>query len=333
MKLIRHKAFARAGLVGNPSDGFGGKTISISIRNFHAEATLYPWEDLELLLSQDDKSRFGSIAELVRDVEQHGYYGGIRLVKATVKKFHDYCRCKGHPLHDRNFSVRYRSTIPRQVGLAGSSAIVVAVLRCLKEFYQVEIPMHLEPSLVLAVETEELNLPAGLQDRVREGMVGMDFTRLQTDQATGLRFGEYQRIDPSWEIPLYLAYRPDAGKPLQHDLKQRFDRGDPQVLAAIDKFRQLTDRARLAIEQRNLAELARCMNENFDTRASIVPIRDDHRMLVEAARNVGASAKFAGSGGAIIGTIDDETMYRRLEETMQGQRCVVFRPVIFPPGC
>ena len=32
MLLIRKRAYARAGLIGNPSDGYNGKTISIIIR-------------------------------------------------------------------------------------------------------------------------------------------------------------------------------------------------------------------------------------------------------------------------------------------------------------
>ena len=177
MDIIRHRGYARAGLVGNPSDGYHGKTISISVRNFWAEAILYEWEDLELILSQEDRSRFGSVHELARDVNIHGYYGGIRLVKATIKKFVDYCRGR-HSLHGRNFSIRYESNIPRQVGLAGSSAIIVATLRALMEFYDVDIPLHVQPSLALSVEKNELGIVAGLQDRViqvYEGLVYMDF--------------------------------------------------------------------------------------------------------------------------------------------------------------
>src|SRR5216684_1200151 len=163
MLLIRRRAYARAGLFGNPSDGYHGKTISLIVRNMHAEVVLYEWEDVELVSSEEDQSRFRSIAELAHDVKLHGYYGGIRLVKATIKKFFEYCQTQKCALHNRNFSVRYQSTIPRQLGLAGSSAIIVATLRCLMEFYDVQVPLELQPSLALAVETEELGIAAGLQ--------------------------------------------------------------------------------------------------------------------------------------------------------------------------
>ena len=41
MQLLRRRAYARAGLVGNPSDGYNGKTISISVRNYWADVVLY----------------------------------------------------------------------------------------------------------------------------------------------------------------------------------------------------------------------------------------------------------------------------------------------------
>src|SRR5215471_13848139 len=155
MLILRRQAHARAELVGNPSDGYHGKTLSLVVRNFRAEVVLYEWEDVELVWTEQDNSRFRSVQDLVRDVKLHGYYGGLRLVKATIKKFVEYCQRQGHKLHDRNFTVRYQSGIPRQVGLAGSSAIIVATLRCLCDFYGVAIPQEVQPSLALSVETEE----------------------------------------------------------------------------------------------------------------------------------------------------------------------------------
>src|SRR5436190_14478566 len=100
MDIIRRRAYARAGLVGNPSDGYNGKTISIIVRNYFAEVTLYEWDEVEVLWSSEDRSRFRSVQELARDVKLHGYYGGVRLVKATIKTFVDFCRAEGLSLHD-----------------------------------------------------------------------------------------------------------------------------------------------------------------------------------------------------------------------------------------
>jgi len=100
MFLTRKRAFARAGLLGNPSDGYHGKTISVSVRNYWAEGVLYEWDTVEIVLADDDRAKFDSVYELARDVRLHGYYGGIRLIKATIKRFVDHCLERGLPLHD-----------------------------------------------------------------------------------------------------------------------------------------------------------------------------------------------------------------------------------------
>jgi glucuronokinase len=334
MHIVRHRGYARAGLIGNPSDGYHGKTISVLLRNHYAEVILYEWEDLELILSQEDRSRFGSIYELQRDVTLHGYYGGVRLVKATIKTFVEYCQRAGVKLHDRNFSVRYETNIPRQVGMAGSSAIIVATLRTLMEFYEVQIPLHIQPSLVLSVEMGELGITAGLQDRVIQiygGMVYMDFCLATMQSEAGYVYGLYESLDPSLLPPLYVAYSDEQGEPTEathRPLRLRYEQGDRDVLAAMDKFARLAEDAKTALLARDPDQLSFLMDENFDTRLSICAVQPAHRRMVETARSVGASGKFAGSGGAIIGVYQDEAMYAELKRALEGIGCVVFKPKI-----
>jgi len=334
MQLLRTRAFARAGLVGNPSDGYQGKTLSIIVRNFSAEVVLYEWEDVEVIPSQEDHSRFRSVRELHRDVKLHGYYGGIRLVKATIKRFVDYCDAQGHQLHDRNFSIRYSSNIPRQVGLAGSSAIIVATLRALMDFYDISIPRDVQPSLVLSVETGELGIAAGLQDRVIQvygGLVYMDFARDKAVQRHGYQCGLYEPLEAVTLPPLYIAYSADVGEPTEafhNNLRARFDQGEPQVIAAMKKFADLAADARDAIQRGQSERLAAIIDENFDTRQSICRLPPEQVEMVEAARRAGASAKFSGSGGAIIGTYHDDAMFQQLQNELEPLGCRLFRPIL-----
>jgi glucuronokinase len=334
MLIIRKTAYARAGLIGNPSDGYHGKTLSITVRDFCARVTLYEWEQLELVLSQEDKSRFRSVNELADDVALHGYYGGIRLVKATIKKFVEYCRGQELALHDRTFSVRYESDIPRQVGLAGSSAIIVATLRCLMEFYAIEIPLRVQPSLVLAVETEELGIAAGLQDRViqvYEGVVFMDFSRDGMQSIGGYPCGRYERVEPEQLPPLYVAFATEVGSPtetIHNNLRARYDAGEPAVVEAMVRFAELAAQAREAITMADASRLGRLIDANFDLRQSICRLPEGQVRMVETARGCGASAKFAGSGGAIIGTYPDEAVYQRLCRELGTIGCCVFKPRI-----
>ena len=331
MELLRKRAYARAGLIGNPSDGYHGKTISVIVRNYYAEVVLYPWEDMELIPSQEDKSRFGSVHELVQDVELHGYYGGLRLVKATIKKFVEFCRDR-FPLHDRNFSVRYESNIPRQVGMAGSSAIIVATLRALMEFYEVQIPLHVQPSLVLSVEREELGISAGLQDRVIqifEGLVYMDFSEGVMQAEMGLSYGAYETLDTSLLDQIYIAYSTDVGEPtevLHNNLRLRYDRQEPDVVEAMTQFADLASAGREALGKGDLPELGRLMDQNFDLRQKICALPAKQFEMVERARESGASAKFAGSGGAIVGVYQGQAMLEQLKISLGEVGCKVILP-------
>ena len=336
MEIIRKKAFARAGLVGNPSDGYFGKTISAIVRNFYASVTLYEWDQLELVFSQEDRSRFRSLDELIQDVQQHGYYGGIRLVKATVKKFAEFCRAAQIKLDRRNFSIRYDSNIPRQVGLAGSSAIIVATLRCLMEFYRVDIPRELQPSLALAVETDELGLAAGLQDRVvqvYEGLVYMDFARERMQSALGLEHGVYEPLDPARLPPLYLAYHNAAGKPIQrvhNDLRLRFARNEPDVVDAMRRFAGLTDQAHAALDANDADRFTQLIDANFDLRQAICEIAPLHGEMIRRARAAGATAGFPGSGGAIVGGYRDEATFQRLRTELTAVGAEVVKMQVLP---
>lgn len=324
-------AYARAGLVGNPSDGYFGKTISFIVRDFCAKVSMYEADQIEILPSIRDRSTYDSIRDLVNDVKAYGYYGGIRLMKAAVRRFVDYCDVQGIRLPDRNFSIRYRSTIPRHVGLAGSSALVTAAIRCLMEFYEIEIPKPLLPNLILSVEAQELGIAAGLQDRViqvYEGCVYMDFDR-ELLESRG--YGYYEPLDPGLLPNLYIAYRTDfsEGSEVFHNrIRERWLNNDPQVINAMREFAEYAEQVRSLLLAGKGAEIGVWLNKNFDLRRSLYNLNPADMDMVETARSVGASAKFAGSGGAIVGTYEDEEMYHRLQEVFAGKPVVVLKPTI-----
>jgi glucuronokinase len=57
-------------------------------------------------------------------------------------------------------------------------------------------------------------------------------------------------------------------------------------------------------------------------------ISDENLEMIERARACGASAKLTGSGGAVVGTYEDEAMFARLERELTALGCRVFRPTM-----
>ncbi|XP_037072408.1 glucuronokinase 1-like [Pollicipes pollicipes] len=325
-KPIRHRVHARVGLMGNPSDGFYGKTISLSIQNFWAEVTIAESHRLRLLPHPlYDPTEFGSLHDLHGTSTKEGYLGGLRLLQATCKRFYQFASENGTALGRRNFSLRYDTNIPRQVGLAGSSAIVTAALRCLMDFYGVterEVPRHQLPQLVLDVERSELGIQAGLQDRVVQvygGLVYMDFGR---ELMEGRGYGDYRWLRPRCLPPLFLAYLADpsdSGK-IHSDVSLRWKRGDEDAVSAMAKFAELTDAARDAISGEDWEALAKLMNDNFELRKQLYgpeSLGEQNLRMVELGRQHGAAVKFPGSGGAVVGLCRSDEHLAALREAYQ----------------
>jgi glucuronokinase len=328
-------AHARAGLVGNPSDGYFGKTISFIIRNFTAKVTIEESSHFEIVPTAGDFARHPSVDAFLRDQKLYGYYGGMRLMKAAVKVFCGYFHQSGTPLRQDNFIARFESDIPRLVGLSGSSGIVVATFRALMSFYGVEIPRHLMPALVLSAERDELGITAGLQDRViqtYEGLVYMDFDRALLESRG---YGTYEVLQPAKMPPLYVAYdaaRAEISDVTHRNLKALWEKGDPAVVGAMEKLRALVDRGRVAIESADWDTLHAITDENYEIRRSIMPIAPENQRMIDVARSAGASAKFAGSGGAICGIYHGEDQFQQLTRALEQINCVVLKPIVNKPA-
>lgn len=329
--LIKTQSFARAGFLGNPSDGYFGKTLSFAFQNFSAEIVMYETPELGFVPGDVDDASFASPDELLRDIQLFGYYGGIRLMKAVAKLFFLWCRERGVALPARNFTVRYTSNIPRLVGLSGSSAICTAMLKALQQFYGVQIPLEDAPTICLEAERDELGIQCGLQDRVIQmygGCVFMDFDKALVE-STG--HGRYERLDPALLPRLYVAYDPrraEVSGAYHKKLRVLFEEKKPDIVAAMGEFADIAQQGRDALLAGRPDLLPALVNANFDLRDRIFNVAPANRNMVLAARAAGASAKFAGSGGAIVGIYEDDAQYERLVQALGAIGCQTIRPTV-----
>jgi glucuronokinase len=290
-------AFARAALAGNPSDGYGGATLAVEIRDFRAEVEVEAATAARASVSPDSE-----------------------LVGATVRRF-----AREHAPAATGTRVRWRTTIPRAVGLGGSSAIVVATVRALAELYGVHLEDTALAELALAVEVEELGITAGLQDRVAQAYGGLTFMDFST--------GEYQRLDPRMLPPLFLAWREEAGGhsgEVHEALRARYARGEPAVGAAMAALAGLARAARDALLAGAGDAFAVCVDASFDVRAALMPIEPLHAEMIDRARSLGARANNAGSGGAIVGVCEDDEHRATVLDALAELGCGVIVPGVLP---
>ncbi len=283
----RGEARARAALLGNPSDGFGGKTIGFAIAGMSATVTI-----------GDDEPETGA--------DDAG-----ALIEAAVARFN---RVAGESVRPR---ASLRTEIPREVGLGGSSAIVIATLRALCKRCGVRLEPAALAGLALAIETEDLGIAAGPQDRLIQAHGALLFM----DFSAGERC---EPLDPALLPPLFVAYDRDASAPssgVHGDLRARYEAGDPATRATLSRIAELAGRGRDALLAGRVAELGELMAANFELRAELIELEPRHVRMIELARELGAPANYAGSGGAIVGIVPPGRRLARLRDAFAAAGC------------
>ena len=267
----RGAALARAALAGNPSDGYGGAVLAVTLPTWSARAEASPAGALEIEPANP-------------------------LVEATVRRFARELSPAG-----LGTAVRWSTSIPQQVGLGSSSALVIAVTRALSELHRVELEPDRLAAFALRVETEDMGIVAGLQDRVAQAYEGLTF----------MDFGDvprYESLDPALLPPLVIAWRADAAGhsgDVHSDLRERHELGDPRVRAAMEALGAAAHRARRALLDGDPEAFSASVDRTFDLRRELVALDPVCVEMVELARSHGASVNYTGSGGAIVAACRD----------------------------
>jgi glucuronokinase len=260
---------ARAALAGNPSDGYGGAVVAV------------PVSDLNAMASATEAERF-TIRTGDPDLE--------RLLRASADGYLD-ARGELPPVR-----LSASTSIPRSVGLAGSSALVIATLRSLAAWTSHRWdPIELA-DLALTIERDRLGIPAGLQDRLVQA-IGKPV--VMTFDPVGFR-----ELSIPETMTLFIAWNPDGSEPsdtVHRSLRRRFDGGDARVQLAMRDLAVQAERAGRAIEAGDRLLLGDAMDRTFDLRASIIEIDPRQQLLIDLGRAQRAAVNSPGSGGSVIG--------------------------------
>jgi glucuronokinase len=269
VRRLAGSAPARAALAGNPSDGYGGAVLAVTIDALQAHVELGDGEP-----STDD------------------------LTATTRWRFEREFGLR----HRGEFQIAMETSIPRSVGLGGSSAIVVATLRALSALHHVRLDPGAMAQLALSIEVDDLGITAGLQDRLVQthgGLVFMDFAG-QTARA--------ERLEQSRLPPLVVAWHDDhaeASGIVHSDLRQRWTGGDTRVRDAMSQLGGLARRARAALLGGAIEGLRAAVDATFDIRSELMELAPAHVAMVQAGRSAGAAVNYTGSGGAVVCVCND----------------------------
>lgn len=186
----------------------------------------------------------------------------------------------------------WHSDIPRSVGLAGSSALVIAALRASGR--PPRDPLELA-RLALSIERDDLGIAGGLQDRA-----------VQSFDRPILLDGDAVRVlTPGAAFTFVVAWSADAAA----------DSGDYHRARRTTDLAALADVARVAadaFEAGDAVALEAAMGESARLRDELAPLPPAHNALADELRHAGFTPNSTGSGGAVVALVRDASKLRAL---------------------
>jgi mevalonate kinase len=198
--------------------------------------------------------------------------------------------------------MQLRSTIPISAGLGSGAAVSVAITRALSE--HLGRPLTLERQSALAFEVEKIHhgTPSGIDntvvtfDRPVYFILGQGPETFHISGPMSFIIGDTGQASPTAM----------AVGSVRRDWQKR----RAYFEAKFDAIGHITDRARAAIEKKQLHELGHLMDQNQVLLEEIGVSSSELHHLIQAARTAGAlGAKLsgAGMGGNMIALVEPDT--------------------------
>ena len=293
MNTIQTSAPGRCGIIGNPTDMYGGSVISCSIE-YRATVTIEPCDQLTVETA-GQRTVLGGGGDLVLNGD---YFDIARAVLDYLRDDSVCCR------------ISYSSEIPVQAGVAGSTALTVALLYALLKFKGLDYSLYRVAELARYIELNHLRVVCGYQDAYMctfGGLNYMDFRGKQFYREAAEEL--YATIEPLDryvpELPFVLAHTGvvHSSNAVHKPLRERWIEGDREVRQGYEDIQRIAREGKKALLLQDWPRLGRLMNENHAVQRALGGSGEANERLIKVALDHGAlGAKLAGAGdgGTII---------------------------------
>jgi len=311
----------RAGIIGNPTDMYGGAVLSCSV-GMRARVIVTPAGELTLETGGQERRIAGR--NDLRPQQDH-----FDVARAVL----DYLRLPPLACH-----VAYESEIPLRSGLAGSTALVVALLQAFLAWQGETNTLYRLAERARYVELNYLKVVCGYQDAYMctfGGLNYMDFRGKQFyRQAEAELFATIEPLAPyTPSLPFVLGFTGvrHASGAVHKPLRERWLEGEAAV---VESYKRITEIARMGKKALLTADwplLGRLMNENHAIQRDLGGSGESNEKLIAAALEAGAlGAKLAGAGhGGTIIALWLRPDYAPLEEALRAAGAsAIYRPEV-----
>ncbi|MEA3408647.1 MAG: galactokinase family protein [Chloroflexota bacterium] len=293
METVHCSAPGRCGIIGNPTDMYGGTVISCSI-DFRAHVCVEPCDQLRLEVAGQE-----TVIESADDLILNG--DDFDVARAILDYFRE---------DDLRYKISYWTDIPIRAGVAGSTALTVAMLYALLHLQGVDYSRYQVAELARYIELNHLRVVCGYQDAYMctfGGLNYMDFRGKQFYREASEEL--YATVEPLERyvpaLPFVLAHTgaSHSSDAVHKPLRERWLEGEREVHEGYERISYLAREGKKALLAGNWARLGQLMNENHAIQRDLGGSGEANEHLIHVALEHGAlGAKLAGAGqgGTII---------------------------------
>jgi len=306
---VRHVP-ARVGLVGNPSDGYGGAVLGTVVPGLGATVTAEPADGVE----------FGD--------------GERRIISAALLTLVEHLARTARG-GERGARLTWTTNIPRSVGLAGSSALAVGAIDATAALWNTPLDRRVVAALALSAERDVLGIAAGWQDRIIQShgcSLLVDAAAMEV--VDGLSVPTVTTLAPTTEersMSLLLGWN-EATATTSEEYHGALRTSSASLATPMQGLAELAREAARAFSAGHVDGVARAVDDGWKLRQSCAPLRADHADLVEMVRASGLAATTPGSGGAVVAVCADEDDVSRAVAALVDGGCS-WRRFDVPLGC
>ena len=198
--MIIATAPGRCGLVGNPTDMYGGSVVSCSTRE-RARATLTDGVERVTITVGGQAQALSSTGDLqLRD----DYLNVARAVLTALEV---------DPARSVPFHLSADTDIPMQAGLAGSTAILACLVGCVLAHSELRLSPYQTTELVRKIEYDVLGIVCGFQDHTMATFGGVNYMDFRGRDSAQPQNGDtpFVTVEPlapfvPADLPLLLAH-------------------------------------------------------------------------------------------------------------------------------
>ena len=291
VRRVIASAPARANLIGNPSDLYGGAVLACSVAR-RARAAVTSAARLELATGGASVCIEGA-----RDLALRG--DAFDVARAALAAEPELPAAH----------IAYESEIPFGSGLAGSTALLAALLRALAAWRGESAGPYDAAERSRAVERELLGVACGWVDHYLCSFGGLRYVDLRGKEREGRPPGDpFATVEDLSahvpRLPFVLAFTGVSHHSgfVHGPIRARWERGDAEVVKAYERVAEIAREGKTALLRADWERLGALMNENHAIQRRLGGSGESNERLVAAALAAGAlGAKLAGAGGG--GTI------------------------------